>query len=270
MTSVLTLLLPELPELEPTILSVEEWAGVGSEAEVLISCGILVLLFTVQRFGTDKVGFSFALIILVWFAFIGMIGLYNLFKHDVGILRALNPYYMIDYLRRNGRQVGHRSEESSTAQQHILIKLETGTEAMFADLGHFNMPAIQTSFSFIVFPVLLMAYTGQAAYLTKFPQTVASTLYSSIPSLLYWPTFVVAVAAAIVVSQSMITVAFSIISQSQSLGCFPRVKVVHTSSKYEGQVYIPEVNYILMVGSVIATLGFGNPTKIATLMEWQS
>uniref|UniRef100_A0A7N0VIC9 K+ potassium transporter integral membrane domain-containing protein n=1 Tax=Kalanchoe fedtschenkoi TaxID=63787 RepID=A0A7N0VIC9_KALFE len=102
----------------------------------------------------------------------------------------------------------------------------------------------QISFSGIVFPALVVAYSGQAAYLTKFPEHVGNTFYDCIPGPLYWPTFVVAVGASIIASQAMISGAFSIISQSISLGCFPRVKVVHTSAKYEGQVYIPEVNYI--------------------------
>ncbi|KAI4304872.1 hypothetical protein MLD38_040333 [Melastoma candidum] len=225
-----------------------------ADQQVLISCGIFVVLFMVQRFGTDKVGFSFAPIIMVWFMFISLIGLYNLFKHDIGVLRAFNPYYMIDYFKRNGRQ-------GWTSLGGVFLCI-TGTEAMFADLGHFNMPAIQMSFSCVVFPALLMAYSGQAAYLMKFPQNVGRTFYDCIPSPFYWPTFVIAVAAAIIASQAMISGAFAIISQSLSLGCFPRVKVVHTSAKYEGQVYIPEVNYVLMVACVIVTIGFGNSTNI--------
>lgn len=100
-----------------------------------VSVAILILLFSVQRFGTDKVGFAFAPIILIWFSFIGGIGLYNLFKHDIGVLKAFNPAYIYYYFKRNGRQ-------GWVSLGGIFLCI-TGTEAMFADLGHFNVPAVQ-------------------------------------------------------------------------------------------------------------------------------
>ncbi|PIN01828.1 hypothetical protein CDL12_25661 [Handroanthus impetiginosus] len=224
------------------------------DAVVFISIGILIILFCVQRFGTDKVGYSFAPAICLWFLFIAGIGLYNLFKHDVRILRAFNPKYIVDYFRRNGKK--------GWVSIGGIVLCITGTEAMFADLGHFNVRAVQLSFSGIVFPSILLAYIGQAAYLSKFPDHVGNTFYDSIPGPLYWPTFVVANAAAIIASQAMISGAFAIISQSLSLSCFPRVKVVHTSTKYEGQVYIPEVNYALMVACVIVTYAFKTTEQI--------
>lgn len=96
---------------------------------------ILIALFCAQRLGTDKVGFAFAPIIFVWFSFIGGIGLYNLFKHDIGVLRAFNPWYMVDYFKRNGRQ-------GWVSLGGVFLCI-TGSEAMFADLGHFNIRAIQ-------------------------------------------------------------------------------------------------------------------------------
>ncbi|EYU26046.1 hypothetical protein MIMGU_mgv1a022280mg, partial [Erythranthe guttata] len=223
-------------------------------AVVYVSIAILIVIFCVQRFGTDKVGYTFAPAICLWFLFISGIGLYNLFKHDLGVLRAFNPKYIFDYFKRNGKR--------GWVSLGGVVLCITGTEAMFADLGHFNVRAVQISFSGIVFPSLLAAYIGQAAYLTKFPENVAHTFYDSIPGPIYWPTFVVANAAAIIASQAMISGSFAIISQSLSLGCFPRVKVVHTSAKYEGQVYIPEINYILMVACVIVTYGFKTTEKI--------
>ncbi|KAJ4969972.1 hypothetical protein NE237_003071 [Protea cynaroides] len=219
-----------------------------------ISIVILILLFVFQRFGTDKIGFTFAPLICVWFVFIGGIGLYNLFKYDVGVLKAFYPKYIIDYLRRNGK--------SGYVSLGGVLLCITGTEAMFADLGHFNVRAIQISFAGFVYPALLCAYIGQAAYLRKHPENVLNTFYDCIPSPLYWPQYVVAVIAAIIASQAMISGTFSIIAQSQSLGCFPRVKVIHTSKKYEGQIYIPEINYILMIGCIIVTAAFKNTTNI--------
>ncbi|KAK6922481.1 Potassium transporter [Dillenia turbinata] len=238
----------------PVLSAVSGISSLNQDEIVWISIGILVVLFCFQRFGTDKVGYSFAPIICVWFTFIGGIGLYNLFKYEIGVLRAFNPKYIIDYFKRNGKQ--------GWISLGGVVLCITGTEAMFADLGHFNIRAIQISFSGIVFPALLAAYSGQAAYLRKHPDHVLHTFYDCIPSPLYWPTFVVAVAAAIIASQAMISGAFSIISQSLSLGCFPRVKVVHTSAKFEGQVYIPEINYILMMACVVVTAAFKTTEKI--------
>ncbi|KAF4404670.1 hypothetical protein G4B88_006056 [Cannabis sativa] len=219
--------------LTPSISVLSAVSGIkslGQNVVVGISVVILIILFSVQRLGTDKVGSSFAPIIFVWFSLLTGIGLYNLFKHDIGVLRAFNPQYIVEYFKRNGR-------DGWVSLGGIFLCI-TGSEAMFADLA---------------FPALLTAYAGQAAYLRKFPHEVEDTFYKSIPGPLYWPVFVVAVAASIIASQAMITGAFSIISQSLSLGCFPRVKVVHTSSKYEGQVYIPEINYLLMIACVIVT-----------------
>ncbi|KAI3874662.1 hypothetical protein MKW92_022432 [Papaver armeniacum] len=137
-----------------------------------------------------------------------------------------------------------------------------GTEALFADVGHFNVLSIQISMCAVTYPSLVLAYIGQASYLRQHNDQVANTFYESIPGSFYWPMFVVAVCAAIIASQAMISGTFSIIQQSLSLGCFPRVKVIHTSAKYAGQVYIPEVNYLLMLACVAVTAGFKTTAKI--------
>ncbi|KAH7278195.1 hypothetical protein KP509_38G028800 [Ceratopteris richardii] len=121
---------------------------------------------------------------------------------------------------------------------------------------------MQVAFTFLVFPCLLASYIGQAAYLTKFPEHVDQTFYKSIPSAIYWPIFVVATISAVIASQATISATFSIIKQAQALGCFPRVKIVHTSSKIFGQIYIPEINWILMVLCVVITAGFQKTTQI--------
>ncbi|XP_028776960.1 potassium transporter 5-like [Neltuma alba] len=245
--------------LTPSISVLSAVSGIsesmGQGAVVGITIGILVGLFSVQRFGTDKVGFSFAPIVLIWFSFIGGIGLYNLFKYDVGVLRAFNPKYIFDYFKRNGKQGW-----ISLGGVFLCI---TGSEAMFADLGHFSVRAVQISFTCVTFPALLAAYTGQAAYLRKFPENVSNTFYDSIPDPLYWPTFVVAIGAAIIASQAMISGAFSILSQALNLGCFPRVKVVHTSVKHSGQVYIPEINYMFMIACIIICAAFKTTENIS-------
>ncbi|PIA30540.1 hypothetical protein AQUCO_05500079v1 [Aquilegia coerulea] len=226
----------------------------NQDAIVGISVTILIILFSVQRFGTDKVGYSFAPILCLWFCFNIGIGLYNVFTYDIGILRALNPKYIINYFERNGK-------DAWISLGGVILCI-TGTEAMFADLGHFSVRSVQISFMGVVFPSIICAYSGQAAYLYKNPTGVTDAFYASVPDALYWPTFVVAVCASIIASQAMISGAFAIISQSLRLGCFPPVKVVHTSAKYEGQVYIPEINFILMTACVIVTITFRTTTQI--------
>uniref|UniRef100_A0ACD5YZE6 Uncharacterized protein n=1 Tax=Avena sativa TaxID=4498 RepID=A0ACD5YZE6_AVESA len=213
---------------------------------VWISVAILFVLFSLQRLGTDKVGYSFAPIISVWFLLIAGIGAYNLAAHDVAVLRALNPISLLLSL------------------VHLLPHdgMETGTEAMFANLGHFNIRAIQLSFNFILFPSVALCYMGQASYLRKFPENVGNTFYKSIPAPMFWPTFIVAIFAAIIASQAMLSGAFASLSKALSLGCFPRVEVVHTSRKHAGQVYIPEVNFLIGAASIVVTLAFQTTTNI--------
>lgn len=109
-----------------------------ADAVVYISIAILIVLFSVQRFGTDKIGYSFAPAVTTWFLFISGIGLYNLFKHDITVLRAFNPKYIIDYFQRNGK--------TAWVSLGGVVLCITGAEAMFADLGHFNVPAVQVSY----------------------------------------------------------------------------------------------------------------------------
>ncbi|KAL6208455.1 hypothetical protein ACLB2K_019404 [Fragaria x ananassa] len=146
--------------------------------------------------------------------------------------------------------------------KHATSAMTDGTEALFADVGHFTVRSIQISMCSVTYPALLLAYTGQASFLREHKSLVSNTFFESIPKPLYWPMFGVAVMASIIASQAMISGTFSIIQQSLSLGFFPRVKIVHTSTKYEGQVYIPEVNYLLMLACVGVTLVFRSTTKI--------
>lgn len=215
---------------------------------VWITVGILVALFAIQRFGTDKVGYLFAPIILLWLLLIAAVGFYNLVKYDTGALRAFNMKYIIDYFRRN--------KKKGWASLGGILLCFTGTEALFADLGYFSIRSIQLSFGFGLVPSVLLAYIGQAAYLRVHPEDVANTFYRSTPISLFWPTFILALAASIIGSQAMISCAFATISHSQTLGCFPRVKILHTSRQYSGQLYIPEVNYLLCLGACLVTVGF--------------
>ncbi|AQK43486.1 potassium transporter 1 isoform X1 [Zea mays] len=221
---------------------------------VWISVPILFALFSVQRYGTDKVGYSFAPIITLWFFLIAGIGMYNLIVHEIGVLRAFNPMYIVDYFRRNGKD--------GWVSLGGVILCVTGTEGMYADLSHFNIKAIQISFSTVLLPSVALCYIGQTAYLRKFPESVADTFFRSIPELMFWPTFIIAILSAIIASQAMLSGAFAILSKALSLGCFPSVQVIHTSKSYEGQVYIPEVNFLMGLASIIVTITFRTTTEI--------
>ncbi|KAL5060524.1 hypothetical protein RYX36_032128, partial [Vicia faba] len=232
----------------------EATSKITEDEIVWISVGILICLFMVQRFGTEKVGYSFAPIICIWFALIAGIGVYNFIKHDTSVIKALNPKYMVAYFIRN--------RKDAWISLGGIVLCTTGTEALFADVGHFSVRSIRMSMCCITYPALILAYAGQAAFLRKNNDLVSATFYKSIPGPMYWPMFVVAVFAAIIASQAMISGTFSIIQQSLKLGCFPPVQIVHTSQKYEGQVYIPKVNYILMISCIAIILGFRNTTQI--------
>ncbi|CAL8149515.1 unnamed protein product [Prunus armeniaca] len=221
---------------------------------VLVAVVILVLLFTMQRHGTDKVGWLFAPVVLLWFLVIGGIGMFNIWKYDRSILKAFSPVYVYRFFKRGGK-------DGWTSLGGIMLSI-TGTEALFADLSHFPVPSIQIAFTSVVFPCLLLAYCGQAAYLMKNSNNVIGAFYHSIPDSIYWPVFIVATAAAIVASQATITATFSLIKQALALGCFPRVKVVHTSRKYRHQIYIPEINWIVMILCIAVTAGFKNQNQI--------
>ncbi|CAN0924451.1 Potassium transporter 8 [Linum grandiflorum] len=223
-----------------------------------ITCAILVSLFALQHFGTHKVGFLFAPIVIVWLLCISSIGVYNIFYWNPLVYQALSPYYMYKFLKKT-RKGGWMSLGG------ILLCM-TGSEAMFADLGHFSQLSIQIAFSFVVYPSLILAYMGQAAYLSK--HHILETdyrigFYVSVPEKLRFPVLAIAILAAVVGSQAVITGTFSIIKQCSALGCFPKVKIVHTSSKVHGQIYIPEINWTLMLLCLAVTVGFRNTKHMA-------
>eukprot|EP01018_Ginkgo_biloba_P020423 Gb_34363 [translate_table: standard] len=226
----------------------------SNDIVVVIALVILVGLFSMQRYGTDKVGWLFAPVVLIWFLSIGTIGAYNIFKHDPKVLKAFSPHYIVQFFKKGKKR-------NWVSLGGIMLSI-TGTEALFADLGHFSSLAVQIAFTALVFPCLLLAYTGQAAYLMKHPSDVSEAFYRSIPDAVYWPIFVVATIAAVIASQATISATFSIIKQSLALGCFPTVKVVHTSKQFPGQIYIPEINWILMILCLVITAGFKNTTQI--------
>ncbi|EFH46215.1 hypothetical protein ARALYDRAFT_492879 [Arabidopsis lyrata subsp. lyrata] len=215
--------------------------NMSGDIVVLVSIVILVGLFSMQHYGTDKVGWLFAPIVLIWFLFIGATGLYNICKHDTSVLRAFSPTYIYLYFKRRGL-------DGWISLGGILLSI-TGTEALYADIAYFPLLAIQLAFTFFVFPCLLLAYCGQAAYLVNHKEHYQDAFYASIPNSVYWPMFVVATGAAIVGSQATISGTYSIIKQAVAHGCFPRI-------------YCPDINWILMLGCIAVTASFKNQSQI--------
>ncbi|XP_059670175.1 potassium transporter 8 [Cornus florida] len=226
--------------------------------EVPVACIILVFLFSLQHYGTHRVGFLFAPVVITWLLCISAIGVYNIFHWNPHVYQALSPYYMYKFLKKTQRG-GWMSLGG------ILLCI-TGSEAMFADLGHFSQLSIQIAFTFFVYPSLILAYMGQAAYLSKHHTLETDYrigFYVSVPEKIRWPVLAIAILAAVVGSQAIITGSFSIIKQCSALGCFPRVKIVHTSSKMHGQIYIPEINWTLLLLCLAVTVGFRDTKHIS-------
>ncbi|CAK9163715.1 unnamed protein product [Ilex paraguariensis] len=219
-----------------------------------LSAIVLFVLFLVQKFGTSRVSFLFSPIMGAWTFTTPLVGIYSILHHYPSIFKAISPHYIFRFFWRNGKE--------GWMLLGGTVLCITGSEALFADLGHFNKNSIQAAFFFTIYPSLVLTYAGQTAYLIRNPNDHDDGFYKFIPKTVYWPMFVIATLAAIVASQSLISATFSVIKQSVVLDYFPRVKVVHTSSSKEGEVYSPEVNYILMILCVAVILIFGDGKDI--------
>lgn len=221
---------------------------------VVLACIILIGLFALQHYGTHRVAFIFAPIVIAWLLCICAVGIYNVVHWNPRVLCALSPYYAYKFFRNTGK-------DGWISLGGIVLCI-TGTEAMFADLGHFTPLSIRIAFAGFVYPCLIFSYMGQAAFLSKNISNISRSFYDSIPERVFWPVFVVATLAAIVGSQAVISATFSIVKQCHALGCFPRIKIVHTSRNICGRIYIPEINWILLVLCLAVTVGFRDTTLI--------
>ncbi|KAL6545797.1 Potassium transporter 7 [Orobanche gracilis] len=218
-------------------------SGFKQDHVVMISVAFLIILFSVQRYGTSKVGLVVGPALFIWFCSLGGIGIYNLLKYDTGVLRAFNPIHIYYFFKRN-----------STKAWYSLggcLLCATGSEAMFADLCYFSVRSVQLTFVFLVLPCLLLGYLGQAAYLMENHADTTHAFFSSVPSGAFWPVFLISNVAALIASRAMTTATFSCIKQSTALGCFPRLKIIHTSRKFMGQIYIPVMNWFLLILTLV-------------------
>lgn len=215
-----------------------------------VTCAILIILFAIQPFGISRLTIVFSPIVMVWLALNAGFGMYNLAKYDHLVLKAFNPFYAFDYLIRN-KYHGWRSLGG------ILLSF-TGVEALFADIGAFSRRAVQVSWLGYAYPCLLLAYSGQAAYMSIHPEAYKNPFFNSAPRGWLIFSLISAIGAAIVASQAMITATFQLLTQIMKLSYFPQIKVVHTSSVYHGQLYVPAVNWLLMIGTVLVAAIYNN------------
>jgi KUP system potassium uptake protein len=235
--------------------------GLGEQSPALadlivpITIGILVGLFLVQRHGTGRIGGVFGWVMLLWFASIASAGLPYIIQQPE-VLKGLNPYYGVEFLIHHGRH--------GFFLLGSVVLVVTGGEALYADMGHFGKKPIRWAWYCVVFPGLLLNYFGQGGLLLSRPiGSVTNPFYQLVPAPLLIPMIILATAAAIIASQALISGAFSMTSQAVQLGYWPRVTVVHTSHKTEGQIYIPEINYMLMVACVALVLAYRSSSGLA-------
>ncbi|HEY1104706.1 MAG TPA: KUP/HAK/KT family potassium transporter, partial [Agromyces sp.] len=220
-----------------------------------ISAVILIGLFWVQKYGTGKIGSVFGWIMLLWFLSIAAVGLPYIIRYPE-VLKALSPHYGAMFLATHGMQ-GYLLLGS-------VVLCITGCEALYADMGHYGRTPIRIAWSSVVVPGLLLNYFGQGALYLHGGAHVSNSFYdlvSGTPLLI--PMVILATMAAIIASQALISGAFSLTNQAVQLGFMPRVTVIHTSSKERGQIYIPEVNWMFMIGSVALVFAFGSSTALA-------
>ncbi|KAF7179389.1 hypothetical protein CNMCM7691_008322 [Aspergillus felis] len=219
-----------------------------------VTDAILVVLFCIQPLGITKISYAFAPIIIIWLAFNAAFGIYNLVKYDAGVFAAFNPGNGFEFLIRH-------KEEGWKMLGGVLLSF-TGVEALFADLGAFSRRAIQLSWLCYTFPCLLLAYIGQAAYISVHPDAYTNPFFNAAPPGTLYPALVIAILAAIVASQAIITATFQLLAQVMKLSYFPQIKVVHTSKIFHGQLYVPVANWLLMIGTILIASIYNNTTSL--------
>jgi KUP system potassium uptake protein len=241
-----------------SVLSAVEGLEVATRAcspfVVPITCIILVALFAVQRRGTGGIGAIFGPVTLLWFISIAAVGLPWVMRHPQ-ILGAVNPIYGVRFFVAHGRH--------GFLVLGSVVLCVTGGEALYADMGHFGTRPIRVAWYACVFPALLINYFGQGALLLERPEAAVNPFYALVPGPWLYPMVALATIATVVASQALISGAFSLTRQAVQLGYLPRLTIVHTSGETEGQIYIPEVNWVLMVGCLVLVLGFQSSSNLA-------
>jgi KUP system potassium uptake protein len=237
--------------------AVEGLEVVNSSLEHLvvpIAAAVLIGLFALQRRGTAVVGRLFGPVMLVWFVVIGALGVHGIAQHP-GILGALSPSWGVRFFAQDGLT-------GFLALGGVVLAV-TGAEALYADMGHFGKGPIRRAWLLAIFPALTLNYLGQGALILEHPSGIANPFYLLVPHWGRIPMIVLACVATVIASQSVISGAFSLARQAVQLGYLPRIRVVHTSPQEIGQVYVPFVNWTLMVAVLILVFAFESSAKLA-------
>ncbi len=228
----------------------------GLKSYVLpISVAVLIALFAVQRFGTGVVGKMFGPIIALWFAVLTFTGVVEILREPV-ILTALNPFNGLEFLRAQGWHM-------FVAVGAIVLAF-TGAEALYADMGHFGKKPIQLAWLGLVLPALTINYMGQGALMIRDPSALENPFFRMFPQSWLIAAVVLATFATVIASQAVISGAYSMTKQAIQLGLLPRMDVYYTSAKEIGQIYMPEVNWTLLVSVLLAVVGFGSSSALAS------
>ncbi|GAB2982308.1 putative potassium transport system protein kup [Amycolatopsis acidiphila] len=220
-----------------------------------IGVAILVVLFLVQRFGTQRVGRLFGPVMLLWFLTLAALGVPQILTQP-GVLRGLSPTYAIAFF-------ADHPYLGFIAMGAVVLAI-TGAEALYADMGHFGRPPIRGAWFAVVFPALTLNYLGQAALILRQPNAVHNPFYLLAPGWAQIPLIVLATFATVIASQAVISGAYSVTRQAIRLGFLPRLAVRHTSQQESGQIYVPAVNWLLLGGVLVLTVTFGSSAALAT------
>ena len=216
---------------------------------------ILVVLFAVQSGGTARVASAFGPVMVIWFAALAVMGLVHI-SDDPSVLAAINPWYALDFLLTHGT-IG-------LVTLGAVFLAVTGGEALYADLGHFGRKPIQAGWLYFVLPSLLINYFGQGALVLSDPATIENSFYRMVPEFLLLPLVGLATAATVIASQAVITGAYSLTRQAVQLGLLPRFEVRYTSEAHAGQIYLPRVNRLLLIGVLMLVLLFRTSSNLAS------
>jgi KUP system potassium uptake protein len=222
---------------------------------VPVTVAILIALFAVQSRGTQRVARYFGPIMMVWFLTLAMVGTGHI-ADDPGILHAVNPLYAAGFLANHGH-IG-------LVTLGAVFLAVTGAEALYADLGHFGRKPIQTAWSYLVLPCLAINYLGQGALVLADPSAVANPFYHLVPDWALYPMIGLATVATIIASQAVITGAFSVTNQAVQLGLLPRMEIRRTSETQAGQIYVPRIRGLLLVGVLFLVVMFRSSSSLAS------
>jgi KUP system potassium uptake protein len=222
---------------------------------VPITVAVLVALFALQRFGTGLVGRLFGPVMVLWFAVLAVLGIGKIVPHPE-VVKALLPSYGVEFF------VNHPGVAFIALGSVVLTV--TGAEALYADMGQFGRSPIRRAWFFVVFPALILNYLGQAALLLSTPSAISNPFYLLSPKWAQIPMVILATVATVIASQAVISGAFSVTRQAMQLGFLPRMTIRHTSSRHEGRIYAPGVNWILFVAVIALVVGFGSSTALGS------